>query len=311
MILRVYNALFLLLLVLLAVLIFSTKVIAGEKFIIGFPEDNMSNDWRAAQVNEIKSELKKHKNVTFLTADANGSIAKNILDIEDMVSQGVDLLFLGPKNPDAIAPIAKKLRKKGIRIILLTRKLKTQDYDVYISPSDYKISYDAATFLAKQLKGQGKILMLEGVPSTTTAIERKKGFLAAMKKFTGIKIISKVANYSRAEAIVKLERLLKQGERFDAIYAHNDAMAAGARFALKQSGISPASIPTVGIDFLPETRDAIMNGDQLASFTYPTCGKVGVKAALSLLKGKKVSRYISVPSVMVTKKNVMSVKTVY
>ena len=104
---------------------------------------------------------------------------------------------------------------------------------------------------------------------------------------------------------------MKQGIKFDAIYAHNDAMAAGARFALKQNDINPASIPTVGIDFLPETRKAIIKGEQLASFTYPTCGKAGVKAALALLKGKKVNRYISVPSKLVTKKNVKATKTVY
>ena len=308
---RVYNLFLILTLVLLAALILSAKVFAEEKFIIGFPEDNMSNDWRAAQINEIRNELKKHKNVEFLVADAAGSIAKNILDIEDMVNKGAQLLFLGPKNPDAIAPIAAKLRKKGIYIVLLTRKLKTQDYDVYISPSDYKIAQDAAKFMVKQLKGKGRILMLEGVPSTSTALDRKKGFLDVIKKSSGIKMISKVANYSRSEALVAVENLLRRGVKFDAIYAHNDAMASGARFALKQHGINPASIPTIGIDFLPETRKAIMKGEQLASFKYPTCGKAGVKAALALLNGKKVSRYISVPSKLVTKKNVQSVNTVY
>ena len=73
----------------------------------------------------------------------------------------------------------------------------------------------------------------------------------------------------------------------------------------------PKSKKIVGIDFLPEAREAIIKGEQLASFTYPTCGKVGVKAALRLLKGKKVERYISVPSQLVTKKNVKAISTVY
>ena len=291
---------------------FNAALIAKEaSFIIGFPEDNMSNDWRAAQMEEIQQALKKHKNVRFIMADAAGSVAKNILDIEEMVEQGVQLLFLGPKNPKAITPIAKKLRKKGIRIILLTRKLISEDYDVFISPDDFMIAYDAGTLLANTLYGKGRILMLEGVPSTTTAIRRKKGFLASLENYQGIKVISKAGNYSRAGAINVIKKLIKQGIKFDAIYAHNDAMAAGARLALKHAGINPASIPTVGIDFLPETREAIIQGKQLASFTYPTCGKIGVKTALQLLKGKKVPRYISVPSKLVTKNNVLKIKTVY
>lgn len=299
-------------LLLLVVISLSLPVLAKDpEFIIGFPEDNMSNVWRAAQMNEIKNELKKHPNVRFIMSDAAGSISKNILDIEDMVAQGVQLLFLGPKNPDLIAPIAAKLRKKGIRIVLLTRKLKTEDYDIYISPDDFKIAYDAASFMANHLKGKGRILMLEGVPTTTTSIRRKNGFIAGLNNYPDIKLISRVANYSRTEAVTTVTKLLKQGKKFNAIYAHNDAMAAGARFALKHAGIAPASIPTVGIDFLPETRTAILNGEQLASFTYPTCGKVGVKAALRLLKGKKVERYISIPSKLVTIKNVRDTSTIH
>lgn len=289
----------------------STSIAKDPEFIIGFPEDNMSNDWRAAQMMEIQTELKKHKNVRFLMADAGGSIAKNILDIEDMVAQGAQLLFLGPKNPKAITPIAKKLRKKGIRIILLTRKLNSDDYDVFISPDDFIIAYDAGTMLANTLHGKGKILMLEGVPTTTTAIRRKKGFLSSLENYPNIKLVSEVGNYSRAGAIIAVEKLLRQNVKFDAIYAHNDAMATGARLALKQEGIDPSTIPIIGIDFLPETREAILNGEQLASFTYPTCGKIGVKAALDLLKGKKVPRYILVPSQRVTIKNVSSLQTVY
>lgn len=289
----------------------NSSVYAKEpEFIVGFPEDNMSNDWRAAQMREIQHELQKHRNVRFLMSDAGGSIAKNILDIENMVAQGVQVLFMGPKNPIAISAVAKNLRKKGIKIILLTRKLASEDYDVFISADDYMIAYRAGKLLTNKLHGKGHILMLEGITTTTTAKRRKKGFLDSLDN-TSIKVISAVANYSRTDAIAVIEDLLKKGTKFDAIYAHNDAMAAGARLALKKAGIDPASIPTVGIDFLPETREAIKKGEQFASFTYPTCGKVGVKAALALLRKEKVSRHINVPFQLVTKKNVEKIKTAY
>lgn len=284
---------------------------AEERFIVGFPEDNMSNDWRAAQIREIEQAFKNHKEIKFISADAGGSVAKNILDINNMVAQGVQLLFLAPKNPAALNLIVADLRKKGIKIVLLTRKLNTEDYDVYISPDDFKIAYDAASLLANKLHGKGTILMLSGIATTTTAIERKRGFLAGLGNYPGLKIVEKLANYSRTQAIMAVENILDENISFNAIYAHNDAMASGARYALKQAGIDPASKNIVGIDFLPEARDAIMKGEQLASFTYPTCGKIGVKAALSLLQGKKVERYISVPYVQVTSKNVHKESTVY
>ena len=291
---------------------YNTDSSASETyFIIGFPEDNLANDWRAAQMNEIERALSQHQNVRFLKADAQGSVAKNILDIEAMVAKGAQLLFLGPKNPDAVAVIAARLRQQGIYIVLLTRTLNTDDFDVYISPNDFRIGLEAAVFLGEHMQGKGRILMLEGIPTTTTAINRKNGFMQGLQSFPAIETVSRVANYKRAEAILSVENALLDGIQFDAIYAHNDAMAAGARLALKKANINPAAIPTVGIDYLPETRTAIIRGEQLASFTYPTCGKAGVKAALELLNGRVVERHIEVPSQLVTKANVANVDTVY
>jgi len=281
------------------------------EFIIGFPEDNMANDWRAAQMREIETELAKHPNVKFLMADAGGSVAKNIQDIESMARQGVQLLFLAPRDPDAVSLVVSRLRKQGVHIVLLTRKLTNDNYDTYISPDDFKIAYEAGVLLSEKLKGSGRILMLEGVPTTSTSKRRKNGLLAGLGNYPGISVISKIANYSRVQAIQVLDAALREGLKFDAIFAHNDAMATGAKIVLKKNGIDPASIPIIGIDFLPETREAILNGEQLASFTYPTCGKVGVAAALEILHGKKVPRFIPVPFQLVTLKNVNDVKSIY
>lgn len=285
---------------------------SGEpEFIVGFPEDNMSNSWRAAQMAEIEAELSQYPNIKFLKADAKGSVAQNILDIESMAKKGAQLLFLGPRDPKAIGPIISKLHKRGIRIVLLTRTLDSADYDTYVSPDDFKIAYEAAVFLAEKIGGAGRILMLEGVPTTSTSERRKRGFINGLANYPDIQVTSRIANYSRREAVKVVDKVLRDGLTFDAIFAHNDAMATGARIVLKGRGIQPGSIPTVGIDFLPETREAIIKGEQLASFTYPTAGKAGVAAALDLLRGKKVQRFIAVPFQLVTHKNVYQIKTVY
>ena len=297
---------------LLAALLWIGQSSAGEaRWIIGFPEDNLANDWRAAQVKEIERELAKHPEIEFLVADAGGDVSKNLLDIEAMVEKGARLLFLGPRNPDAVLPLLKRLRARGVHIVLLTRKIAGEEYDTYLSPDDFKIGYSAAGFLAERLRGRGHVLMLGGVPTTTTAKRRKRGFLMGLENYSSMRVTEKVANYSRAEALRVVGEALEQGMNFDAVYAHNDAMATGARLALKAAGIDPGSLPIVSIDFLPETRDAIIAGEQLASYTYPTCGKIGVEVALQLLRGEQTPRYIEVPSVLVTEENVAEVKTVY
>jgi ribose transport system substrate-binding protein len=291
----------------------ANDVRAGENtFIVGFPEDNMANDWRAAQVRELASELAKHSNIRFLQSDAGGQISRNLQDIEDMVDAGAKLLFLGPRDSKLLTPVVKKLHGQGIHIVLLTRRIESNDFDSYISPNDFNIARAAGAYLGKHLGGKGRVLMLEGVPSATTAIQRSAGFRKALEDFPDMRVVTvKTGNYSRTGGLSATESALKDGIVFDAIFSHNDAMAAGSRLALRAAGIDPRSVPTIGIDYLQETRDAIRKGEQLASFTYPTCGKEGARVAVDILNGKTVPKYIEVPSQIVTRENVESVSPIF
>ncbi len=280
--------------------------------IVGFPEDNMANDWRAAQMRQLADELAKYPEVKFLQADAGGQVARNLQDIEAMVGAGAKLLFLGPRNAKLMTPVVEDLRRQGIHIVLLTRRIESEDFDTYISPSDANIARAAAVHLAKYLGGKGRVLMLEGVPTATTAIQRSAGFKDGLAQFPDMELVSTISgSYSRVGGIAAIENALKDSVEFDAIFSHNDAMLIGARLALRAAGINPADRPSVGIDYIRAARDAIRSGEQLASFTYPTCGKEGAWAAMEILKGNTVPKYIEVPAQIVTQDNVESVPTVF
>jgi len=281
-------------------------------FTIGFPQDNMADEWRAAQVQAVADTLAGQSNVRCIYSDAAGSTAKNLLDLEDMIDQGVDLLMVSPRDPVAMSPILSRAYRLGIPIVLLTRRMINDDYTLFISPNDATIAGQAAEQITKVLNGTGKVLMLQGVPTASTVLHRTEGFLEAIKSHPGIEVVAiKPANYLRADAIKVVQEMLEQKIPFDAIYAQDDAMASGARIALIEAGIDPATVPIVGIDYISEAREAIRAGDQVASFTYPTCGEQAAELALRILRGEAVPREVEVPSVMVTRENVERVETIF
>ncbi|HEY9163617.1 MAG TPA: substrate-binding domain-containing protein [Magnetovibrio sp.] len=286
---------------------------AQEKvFTIGFPQDNMSNDWRRAQVMAVKEVLDQHANVKFIYTDAQGDTAKNIQDIEDMVDQGIDLLMVSPRDAQAMTPVIANVHSRGIPVVLLTRRIIGNSYTTFVSADDAKIAAKAAAYMSETLNGNGNILVLQGVPSATTAIKRTEGFVNEIANHPGMKIVAvKPADYLRAEAIKAVEQALEAGLEFNAIYAQSDSMAAGARLALQATGIDPKSKLIVGIDYIPESREAIRQGLQAASFTYPTASKEAAEAALKILNGESVPKEIEVPSQIVTKDNVEAVDTVF
>ena len=164
-----------------------------------------------------------------------------------------------------------------------------------------------------ELKGKGRILMLQGVPTASSAIDRTAGFNEALKQHPGLKVVAvKPADYLRAQAIQRIEEALAEKLQFDAIYSQSDSMALGAILALKKSGRDTARIPITGIDYISEAREAIRSGALNASFTYPTFGKEGAAAAMKLLRGGKPNKKeVLVESVAVTRKNVDKVAPIF
>ncbi|MEW6646233.1 MAG: substrate-binding domain-containing protein [Pseudomonadota bacterium] len=279
---------------------------------IGFAQDTLANDWRLAQAEGLRAALAGQPGVTLTITDGHGETARQIRDIEDLVYGKVDVLIASPRDGVAMTPVLARAYRSGIPVVLLTRRIDTNDYTSFIAPDDAAIARRAARYMAAQLKGKGRILMLQGVPTATTAIARTEAFLDELKQHPGVQVSAiKPANYLRADAIRAVEEAVREGVPFDAIYSQSDSMAAGARIALRKAGRDPASLIIVGIDYITEAREAIRRGEQTASFTYPTCAAEAARVALAIARGEKVPRQVVVESVMVTRDNVEQVAPIF
>ena len=282
------------------------------RFLVGYAQDTLGNDWRSAQVHELQQAFAAYPEIRFVYTNAQGRTPQQIRDMEDLVARGVDLLITSPQDGVAMAPAIGAIHRQGIPVVLLTRQIPTEDYTSFISPDDEAIAARAAELLAERLGGKGRIVVLQGVPTATTAILRTRGFVQALQRYPGMEIVAlRTGNYLRADALLEMEKLLMQGLQFDAIYAQSDSMAAGARMALRAAGIEPQSVPVVAIDYIPEAREAIRNGEQLASFTYPTCARETAEQVMRILKGQPFARRLMVESVMVTQDNVGQVEPIF
>ena len=275
-----------------------------RQILVGFAQDTLANDWRLAQVKQIEQQLAAYPSIRFIYSDGRGSTAKQVSDIEDMIALGVDILITSPRDERAMTPVIAEAYRKGIPVILVTRKIESDAYTTFISPDDAAIAREAAIFMAEELQHSGNILMLQGLPSTTTAIQRSNAFIQALSGYPEVQVVAtRVGNYLRSDAIKAVEEALLKGLEFDAIFAQSDSMASGARIALRSAGIDPAEIVIVGIDYIDEARRAIISGEQRASFTYPLCADETVAAVLDITAGKAVAKQISVPSRLVTHQN--------
>lgn len=281
-------------------------------FLVGFAQDTLDNDWRLQQVREVEKALASYPSIRFIVKDGKGQTSKQILDIEDLIAQGVDVLITSPRDAKALTPIISRAYRQGIHVVLLGRNIENENFTIFIAPDNRAIARRAAQYLGGKYPAGGNILMLMGLCNATTTIHRTAAFVKELKNFKQLEVVSqKTADFLRGNAIQAVEEVLADDIPFNIIYAQSDSMASGARMALKRAGVDLHKIIIVGIDYISEAQAAIRADEQNASFTYPTGGKEGANYVLKILNGEKVPKKVVIESEMVTIENVGQVKPIF
>lgn len=282
----------------------------AQEYTIGFAQDTLKNDWRLAQVEELKNEAKKHDNIKLIIKSANAKVSKQIRDIELFIEQGVDFIITSPIEPNITGQVLKRALDKGIKVILLSRTINSENYTTFISPDNEKIGEEAAKHLVNALKENGTILELQGIKTASSTMKRSAGFNKIIKKYPNIKVIKRNANFLRSEAIKTMEAIYKNNIKFDAIFSHSDSMLEGTRKVMKKYK-KDLSIPMVGIDYIKASRTAIQKEEQSATFVYQTSAKEGIQAIIDIINNKPIKKNITLNTLKITKDNVNEIKPIF
>lgn len=243
------------------------KLVQKDTYKVGFAQTESNNPWRIAQTNSMKAEAEK-LGYQLVYTDAAGSAAKQVADVNSMIAQGVDVIFLAPREEKPLIPAVMAAKKAGIPVILLDRSVDPslakagEDYLTFIGSNFVEEGKRIAEWLAKNANGKSKIIELEGTTGSSPANDRKKGFDEAIKAAGGFEIVaSQTGDFARDKGRQVAEALLQAHPDADIIYAHNDEMAMGAIAALEAAGKVPGKdVLVLSIDGGKEAVQAVVDG---------------------------------------------------
>lgn len=278
---------------------------------IAFAQDTMANDFRKAQVYEVRDELAKYPDVKFISSDANGQTSLLIHQIEKFISMKVDAIILGTNDAKAVVPVVAKAYHSGIPIIILDRGIDGEDYTTFINSDNIKIGTLGAEYIAQRLHGKGEVLLFEGLQKADVTQLRTKGFMDEISKYPQIKVIKRTGNYLRKDAILEMQKLIQEGVHIDAIFSQSDSMLSGVRLAMSRYKMDLTSIITIGCDYTSEAQNAIKNGIQTGSILFPLGGTMAAQVVLKLFAKEAVLKHILIPVKLVTKENVEEVNPIF
>lgn len=276
-----------------------------KKYVIGVSQ--CSEDiWRDKLNNELVMSTYQHDNVTLKFASANDNDRLQKQQIEQFIKEGVNLLIVSPNQIHTISSVIDKAYDAGIPVILFDRKTDSKKYTAFIGADNYEAGYEIGYFIGQQLEGKGNIAEICGLQASSPAIERNRGFMDALKDYSGIKVIArKHGDWVKESGVMAMDSVLSQTkEPIQYVFAQNDRMALGALQSIKKHKVK--GIRIVGIDALPVPGGGMENvrdGNLEASYIYPTRGDSVMQLALNILEKKPYKRDNYLKGALVTKAN--------
>lgn len=287
------------------VFLLSCKTEDKNTYVIGVSQ--CSDDlWRQTMNKEMIQEASFYPNMEIKIKTVKDDTRQQILDIESLIEEKVDLLVISPNESKAVTPIVQKAYKAGIPVILVDRKIDTDDYTAFVGADNYQIGKEAAYYIANVLNGKGNVVEIRGWNGSTSDTERHNGFIDGIKEFQDIHIVAeRRGNFLKEEAQKQMEEVLKEEARVDLVFALNDPMALGAYNALtKYSGKLPFIIGIDAVSGEGGGIQQIQNSIQDASFIYPTGGDEVIKLAYKILNTEKYKRENILYTAVVDKSNI-------
>lgn len=273
-----------------AVALMATAGIASaEDITVGVSWNNFQEErWKTDEA-AIKEALAK-AGATYISSDAQSSAAKQLTDIESLISKGADVLIVLAQDSDAVAPAVQKALDEGIPVIGYDRLIENPGA-FYITFDNVEVGRMQAREVLK-VKPEGNYIFIKGNSADPNADFVHGGQLEVLKEAMDAGKIKNVGesytdNWDPANAQKSTEQFLTANNNaVDAVVSSNDGMAGGAVAALAAQGLA-GSVAVSGQDGDHAALNRVALGTQTVSVWKDSraLGKAAGDAAVELAKG--------------------------
>ncbi len=266
----------------------------NRKIKIGFAMDTVREERWQRDREAFEAHCKK-MNVECVITVADNKADKQANDVENLLTQGVDVLVIAPNNATQAASMVDKAKAQGVPVISYDRLINSDKLDLYISHQVPVIGRKIAEYALEKVP-QGNYVMVYGASTDNNAVIMRKEQLDVLKSATDSKRIRIVADqhitdWSTEGALKMAENALTQnGDNIQAFVVSNDGMAGGVISALDKKGLLGKVVVT-GQDAQKDALQRIAEGKQSMTVYKPIIPLAGgaVEAAIKLARGETLS----------------------
>ena len=209
-----------------------------------------------------------------LVQSGNSDTARQLQDIESLLSRGIQVLVVVAHDPTAMGRAVDAAHAAGVPIVCYDRLITGCDVNLYLSFDNVRVGRLQAEYLVRRLGGKGRIVRVHGPKTDQTGLLFKQGqddVLVPLIARGDIVVIHEdyAAGWKPAEAkrIVNAA-ITAHGRGLEAILATNDGTAGRAIQALIEEGLA-GKVFVTGQDADLAACQRIVRGSQTMSVYKP------------------------------------------
>lgn len=231
--------------------------------------------------------------------------------MENLISQGIDVLILVAVDVIAAADIIEKANKAGVKVVTYEALIRNTDLEIYVGFNHLKAGESQGRFLVTKVPKGNYIIMFAALPHDTALIDGAMEYIQPLVNIGNIKIVANEAikdwDPKIAYKVVK-DALIANKNKVDAILAPNDSTAGATIEALQEQGLAGKVVVT-GQDAELAAVKRIIQGTQSMTLFKDTreAARKTIDVAIKLGNGENVltdswvyNGKIQVPSILIT-----------
>lgn len=200
---------------------------------------------------------------------ADGDPSRQNANIEDLITQQVDVIITRPQDKVTIGPAIKAAKEAGIPVICFDRESEVEKPNAFVGQDGVALAYDTSSSFAKLLKEkgvEGKAIELVGDLRDQNALNFQKGWAKAEQEFGAWETLVTVPTEWNPEKYKSgLINALQAHPEANVVWIPSDFAMDAVRSALEEAGRwiprdEPGHLWMASIGAMPAALPALEGG---------------------------------------------------